>query len=90
MEKKIHFKVKEFNNMKEIIYNSAEVYSQNIAFVIKNKEGKNISYTNISYKNLLEDINSLGTELFSIGLKDKRIAIIGKNSYEWIQALIQN
>ncbi len=90
MKNKIIFKVKEFNNIKEIIYNSADVYSENIAFVIKNKDGKNISYTNITYKELLEDVNRLGTELFSMGLKGKRIAIIGKNRYEWVQVHLAN
>ena len=90
MENKINFKVKEFDNIKEIIYNSAKAYSKNIAFVIKNKEGKNVSYTNINYKDLLEDVNSLGTELFSIGFEGKRIAIIGKNRYEWIQTHLAN
>ena len=34
-------KVQEFQNIKEIIYNSAKKYADNIAFIIKNQEGKN-------------------------------------------------
>ena len=88
---KIYFKAKEFNNIKEIIYNSAEVYGDNIAFVIKNKDDKKTSYINKTYKQLLEDINSLGTAFYSkLGMKDKRIAVIGKNRYEWVVTHLAN
>ena len=32
---------------------------------------------------LIDEVNALGTALISIGLKDKRIGIIGENRYEW-------
>lgn len=78
------FDATEFNNIKEIIYNSAKKYKDNLAFVIKHKEEKNTIYENVTYKRLLEDVNKLGTALYSLRLKAKRIAIIGKNRYEWV------
>lgn len=78
------FDATEFNNIKEIIHNSAKKYKDNIAFVIKHKEEKNTTYENVTYKRLLEDVNKLGTALYSLGLKAKRVAIIGKNRYEWV------
>lgn len=75
--------VQEFKDIKELIYNSAKTYANNIAFVVKHQEGKNKTYENITYKMLLEQINALGTKLYSMGLKDKRIAILGRNRYEW-------
>ena len=33
--------VQEFKDIKEIIYNSAKKYANNIAFIIKHQEGKN-------------------------------------------------
>ena len=84
------FEATEFNNMKEILYNSAKKFNEKTAFIIKNKNGKEVSYTNISYNKLLEDINSYGTALYSLGLKGKRVAIIGKNRYEWIIAHLGN
>ena len=80
----------EFNNIKEIIYNSVEQYSKNIAFVIKHTENKKIEYENITYKQLLEDVNKLGTAVYSLGFKGKRIAVIGRNSYEWAIAHLSN
>ena len=75
--------VQEFKDIKELIYNSAKTYANNIAFVVKHQEGKNKTYENITYKMLLEQINALGTKLYSMGFKNKRIAILGRNRYEW-------
>ncbi len=75
--------VQEFKDIKELIYNSAKTYANNIAFIVKHQEGKTKTYENITYKMLLEQINALGTKLYSMGFKNKRIAILGRNSYEW-------
>ena len=37
----------------------------------------------MSYNDYIDDVNALGTALISIGLKDKRIAVISENRYEW-------
>lgn len=84
------FDATEFNNIKEIIYNSADIYENNIAFTIKHKEDKDIIYEDISYKKLLQDINKLGTAFYNINLKEKRVAIIGKNRYEWVLSHLAN
>ena len=84
MGKEKIFEAKEFKNLKEIIYNSAKVYSDKIAFVIKHQVDKDVDYENITYKKMLEDINGFGTSLYDMKLKGKRVAIIGKNRYEWV------
>ena len=88
MENKKIFDVKEFQNIKEIIYESAEKYSEKVAFVIKHQENK--TYENITYKRLLEDVNKLGCSLFKMGFKGKRVAVIGRNRYEWVIAHLAN
>ena len=76
--------VPKFENIKEIIYNSVKLYPNNIAYTIKEKKEENkIEYKNITYTQLLEDINALGTALYTKELQGKRIAIIGKNQYYW-------
>lgn len=90
MDNKKIFDAEEFNNIKELIYNSAKKYTEKIAFVIKHKTDKDVEYENISYTRLLEDINKLGTALYNRGYKGKRIAIIGKNRYEWALAHFSN
>ena len=90
MEKPKYFNVKEFNNIKEIIYNSANKYKDNTAFIIKHQKDKKTQYENITYKRLLEDINKLGTALYEHGYKGKRIAIIGRNRYQWVISHLSN
>ena len=90
MERERFFEAKEFENIKEIIYNSAKEYAENIAFIIKHKKDKEVTYENITYKKLLEDINALGTRLYDLGYKDKRIAIVGRNRYEWVLTHLSN
>lgn len=80
----------EFNNIKEIIYNSAKIYKDNIAFTIKHQNEKEIEYQDVTYKELLDDINALGTAMYLKGAKNKRVAIIGKNRYEWIVTHLAN
>lgn len=90
MKNEIIFKATEFNNIKEIIYNSVDKYKDHIAFTIKHQENKKVSYENITYKRFLEDVNKFGTALYSKGLKEKRVAIIGKNRYEWVISHFSN
>ncbi|MBR3249240.1 MAG: AMP-binding protein [Clostridia bacterium] len=84
------YEATERKDVKEIVYHIAKEYNENTAFVIKNKIDGHVKYTNISYKQLLEDINGFGTELYSMGLQGKRIAIIGKNRYEWVLTHLTN
>ena len=81
-EKKIEFH--DFQNVREIIRNSVEKFADKTAFTIKINKDKNVSYRKITYKKLGRQIDSLGTELIKQGLKDKRVAVISKNRYEWV------
>ena len=84
------YEATELENVKEIIYDSIKKYKDNVAFVIKHKEEKEVTYENISYEQFLEEINAFGTKLYDLGYKNKRIAIIGKNRYEWVLAHLTN
>ena len=90
MKRERYFKAIEFKDIKGIIYNSAKEYAQNIAFIIKHKKDEKITYENITYKKLLQDINAFGTKLYDMGLKNKRIAVVGRNRYEWVVAHLSN
>ena len=73
----------EFTTVKECLKAAVKKYAENIAFVIKNKKDKKVTYTNITYEKFGKDMRNLGTALIDLGLENKRIAIIGKNNYEW-------
>lgn len=77
------YDVKELKNIREIMNNSIEKYPENKAFIIKNKDKNKEKYTNITYREFGEQINSLGSALINKGLKNKHIAVISPNRYEW-------
>ena len=81
--KGVLYKSKQYNNIKEVVDYAIKTYPEYTAFTIKNKKENKISYRKVTYKELGNEINYLGTALISLGLKDKRIAVIGKNRYEW-------
>ena len=90
MKRERYFNAIEFKDIKSIIYNSAKQYAQNIAFTIKHKNDKDVTYENITFKRLLQDINAFGTKLYEMGFKNKRIVVIGRNRYEWVVAHLSN
>ena len=70
-----------FENLKEMIKNSAEKFGEEPAFL---RDGKGLEDSKkVTYKEFYHEINSLGTALVEMGLKGKRIAVIGENRYEW-------
>lgn len=73
-----------FKNIRELLATSAQKYGKRTAFKIKHKEGKEVSYTDITYTILKNQAARLGSYLMDNGFKDKRIAVIGKNCYEWM------
>ena len=90
MERERYFDATEFTNIKEILYNSVKLYGEKTAFILKHKEGKNIRYENKSFNQLLNDINALGSKFYELGFKEKRIAVVGRNRYEWAIAHLTN
>lgn len=67
-------------NLKDMLEKSGRKYADNIAYQIKIEEGK---YQNITHREIRERIDALGTALIDMGLKGKRIAVIGENRWEW-------
>ena len=68
-------------NIKHMMETSVELYGDNVVFWEKKKKGG--EYCPITYKEMLGMVNGLGTALIDMGLKDKKIGIIGANSSRW-------
>lgn len=83
MKLKKIYDAEKFDNIRDIMANAVKLYPNNIAFKIKHKDGKNVSYTDITYTDFQKEINEFGAGLMALGYKDKRVAVIGKNSYPW-------
>jgi long-chain acyl-CoA synthetase len=80
MIKENTYTVAKIANLKELLNLSTEMFCDQDAFLVKDSGG---SYRGITYTQFKHDIDSLGTSLIDIGLKDKNIAVIGENSYQW-------
>ena len=82
------YDAEKFDTIRDYINSAIKKYPNNNAFIIKNKNGKEISYTNVTYTMFGNDLKAFGTSLINRGLEGKKIAIIGKNRYEWILSFV--
>ncbi len=78
MDKRI-YKHLEITDLKDMLKETGKLYGEKTAYKIK-KDGKYITF---SHREVREMIDALGTSLINMGLKGKRIAVIGNNRYEW-------
>jgi len=67
-------------DLKDMLIKTEKIYASNPAYKIKEE---NETYKIITHKEIRQMVNCLGTSLINMGLKGKRIAIIGENRYEW-------
>ena len=70
----------EIKDLKDMLNKTGKLYAKRPAYKIKVENGK---YKTYSHSEVRDMINNLGTALINLGLKGKRIAVIGENRYEW-------
>ncbi len=70
----------EITDLKDMLNKTKEIYREKPAYKIRIREGE---YKTFTHKEVREMIDSLGTALINLGLKGKKIAVIGENRYEW-------
>ena len=72
--------VKYVESLKDIVNVRCDMFKDKVAFLEK-LEGKD-SFEEIKYSKVKDDINALGTIMLKgLDLKDKKVAVIGENSY---------
>ena len=75
-----YYEPRKINDLKEMVKGSVHRYNHAVGFRFKDHHGNITGKTYIEFD---RDIDSLGTALISLGLKDTRISIISENRYEW-------
>ena len=75
-----------FDTVKELIMYTSDLYKNDVAFRVKVKPGKTPEYKDYTYKDFIENVNAVGTAYYDSGFKGGRIAIIGRNQYNWVVA----
>lgn len=67
-------------NLKDMLKKSGDKFGNKIAYKLRIDKNK---YRTITHKQVREMVDALGTALIDMKLKNKRIAVIGENRYEW-------
>ncbi len=73
--------VRYISTIRDLFLSSTEIYSENIIYLTKFDPKED--YREIKYKEFRKDVFSFATALIRMGLKDKKIGIIGDASYMW-------
>ena len=76
------YPVREIKDLKEMIVKSAELFGDKAAYLQKDKPGG--TFCPITYRRFKDEMDALGTRLLELGLKGKKIAVIGESCYQWI------
>ena len=75
------YKAEKYTDIKDMLNKSGEKYGDKPAYLFRtDKPGK---LREITHREFRKQVTKLGTKLIDMGLKDKRIAVIGENCYEW-------
>lgn len=74
------YEYEEITDLKDMLEKSGKKYGDKIAYKIKIEKNK---YKTFTHNKVRQMINALGTRLIEMGLKGKKIAVIGENRYEW-------
>ena len=70
--------------LRDVMKHVNENYSNNVAFKYKkNCDAKEPEYIEKTYSQYVKDIKAFATSLLELGYANKKIAVIGKNRYEW-------
>lgn len=79
MKKIKYFKTYEIADLKDMLYKMTKKNEKKVAFRVRENDKIQVK----TFSDFKSDVEKMGTKLLDIGLQNKRIAIIGKNSYEW-------
>ncbi|NLA76441.1 MAG: AMP-binding protein [Clostridiales bacterium] len=74
------YDIRPIHGYKDMLAQSAALFADQFAFRLKGEDG---AYYGVTYPEFYGDVNALGSALLERGLCDKKVAVIGKNSYEW-------
>ncbi len=66
-----------------MVENVARKYPDRIAYSYK-KDPRDTNTVDVTFSEVRDYVRNLGTELISLGCTDKKVAIVGETSYNWI------
>ena len=82
-EKNFLYESEKYTDLRDMVEKTTKKFGDGVAFVEKIVTDDKVSYRDITFNETKEDIDALGTALISLGLENKKIAIIAPDRYEW-------
>ena len=76
------YPTRDVSDIKEMLRTSSRLHKNKAAYLVKDIPGTD--FRPITFGQLREDVDALGTKLLDMGLKGKKIAIIGNARYNWL------
>ena len=83
MTSEVFYEIRHITDFRDLLKQSATLFPSRPAFKSRESDG---TVRSITYPTLLRFTREIGSALCSLGLKDEKIAVIGKNSYKWCTA----
>ena len=78
------YEFREVRDLKQMLYSSAQLFGEKTGYLVKERIGG--PYLPITFSQFRDDVDGLGTALLELGLKGKKVAVIGDNRYDWLVA----
>lgn len=75
------YEVRKINDLRDMLHQSVQLYSDRTAFLVKETSGGD--YAPVTYQQFGRDVDGFGTAMFHLGLAGGRIAILAESRYEW-------
>lgn len=76
------YPTRDVSDIKEMLRASSRTHRDKAAYLVKDIPGT--EFRPITFGQLREDVDALGTKFLDMGLKGKKIAIIGNARYNWL------
>ena len=73
-------------DLKDMLETTAARFPERTLF--KQKFNRNEPFREITFRQVLDDVYALGTAFLDLGLREKKIGVIGKNSYQWCETYL--
>lgn len=80
--KDVIYETRPLAHLKELIDKNGVIFADRPA--ILHRENIKEDFKAVTYKQMRDDVHGFGTSLLMLGLQDKKVAIIGENSYKWL------
>ena len=78
-EQNLVYDIRPISTIRELIESSADEFGARTAFLVKKED----AVREITYAEVLADVKAFAAFFCAHGLEGKKIAVIGKNSYDW-------